>query len=192
MCHVKCYTNSFSKNLPILTSLQLQGFKIIIKHTSLCNTDGKPNINVNVSGQRVHQHRALPDSGSLGWSYIGRPYLSITLASMMLQYTDPEVYGQNNMEASVCEGYVHCTEEYRTWNRTSRCSYNLCTFDGKTEQKSSLQRVKVDVHVLNSYSDYYRINLQALLLKSSSDWKCYLNDCSYKSIFTHFFFNNSQ
>lgn len=167
MCHVKCYTNSFSKNLPILTSLQLQGFKIIIKHTSLCNTDGKPNINVNVSGQRVHQHRALPDSGSLGWSYIGRPYLSITLASMMLQYTDPEVYGQNNMEASVCEGYVHCTEEYRTWNRTSRCSYNLCTFDGKTEQKSSLHRVKVVVHVLNSYSDYYRINLQALLLKSS-------------------------
>lgn len=106
MCHVKCYTNSFSKNLPILTSLQLQGFKIIIKHTSLCNTDGKPNINVNVSGQRVHQHRALPDSGSLGWSYIGRPYLSITLASMMLQYTDPEVYGQNNMEASVCEVYT--------------------------------------------------------------------------------------
>lgn len=123
---------------------------------------------------------------------VGPIYLSITLASMMLQYTDPEVYGQNNMEASVCEGYVHCTEEYRTWNRTSRCTYNLCTFDGKTEQKSSLHRVKVVVHVLNSYSDYYRINLQALLLKSSSDWKCYLNDCSYKSIFTHFFFNNSQ
>lgn len=38
------------------------------KNTSLCNTDAKPNINVNVSGQRVHQHRALADSGSLGWS----------------------------------------------------------------------------------------------------------------------------
>lgn len=64
----KMLHNSFFKNLPILTSLQLQGFKWIKKHTSLCNTDAKPNINVNVSGQRVHQHRALADSGSLGWS----------------------------------------------------------------------------------------------------------------------------
>lgn len=60
--------NSVFKNLPTVTSLQLQGFKRIKKHTSLCNTDAKPNINVNVSGQRVHQHRALEDSGSLGWS----------------------------------------------------------------------------------------------------------------------------
>lgn len=60
--------NSFFKNLPTVTSLQLQGFKRIKKNTSLCNTDAKPNINVNVSGQRVHQHRALADSGSLGWS----------------------------------------------------------------------------------------------------------------------------
>lgn len=33
---------------------------------------------------------------------------------MMLQYTDPEVYGQNNMDALVCKRYVQRKREHGT------------------------------------------------------------------------------
>lgn len=33
---------------------------------------------------------------------------------MMLRYTDPEVYGQNNMDALVCERYVQRKTEHGT------------------------------------------------------------------------------
>lgn len=112
MCHVKCYTNSFLWTSPFWPLCSCKGSKELKKHTSLCNTDAKPNINVNVSGQRVHSTelwQILAPLDGARWAY-----LSITLASMMLQYTDPEVYGQNNMDALVCKRYVQRKTEHGT------------------------------------------------------------------------------